>query len=213
MKHILKNIKAVGFDVDGTLYNIPADMSIEISQEVTNLAARMLGRDVDDFAEEYVQKREDFRSNTMTLNSYGLDGEKIFQQVVDEFPMEKYVKKDMRLIQIIETLKKKYTLFIITNGSQRQVDRKLDLIGLNKNDFHPRIYCYDQGWLKPDPAPFLAALEDLKLTPEECVYIGDREDIDIQAAQAVGMKGIYMRGESTVADAYCESVYDIVNVL
>lgn len=206
-------LKAVGFDVDGTLYSIPDVMSIEISREVTQMAARILGRDVDEFAEEYVQKRDHLRSNTMTLNSYGLDGEKIFQGVVDNFPMEKYVSRDEKLIKIIARLKEKYQLFIITNGSAKQVDRKLKLIGLDKNDFNPRIYCYDQGWLKPDPAPFLAALESLELQAAECVYIGDREDIDIESAQAVGMKTIYIRGESKLADSYCDTVYDIVNIL
>ncbi len=208
-----RKIKAVGFDVDGTLYNIPEKMSIDISTKVTRIAADILGRDSDDFEEEYVIKREELRSNTLTLTSFGLDGEKIFQQVFDKFPLEKYVKQDEKLVAMIAKLKKKYKLFIVTNGSGRQVERKLKLIGLSKNDFDPRIYCYDQGWLKPEPAPFLAALEDLMVPAEQTVYVGDREDIDIEGAKAVGMKTIYIRGESKIADGWVESVYDILSVL
>jgi putative hydrolase of the HAD superfamily len=206
-------IKAVGFDVDGTLYNIPDEMSIDVSNTVTQKAAQLLGRDVDDFEEEYVKKREELRSNTLTLLSFGLDGEKIFQQVIDEFPLEKYIKKDQKLISVIAGLKKKYRLFIITNGSGRQVERKLKLIGLDKNDFSPRIYAYDQGWVKPEPAPYLAALEDLQLPAEQTIYIGDREDVDLEGAKAVGMKTLYIRGKSDAADAYVDSVYDIEQVL
>lgn len=209
----VKKIKAVGFDVDGTLYNIPDEMSIEVSNEVTRIAAKLLNRELDDFEEEYIARREKYRGNTLTLGSFGLDGEQIFQKVIDDFPMEKYIKKDHKLIKMIAGLKMKYRVFIITNGSGRQVERKLKLMGLDKNDFNPRIYAYDQGWVKPEPTPFLAAIESLQLQPEETVYVGDREDVDIEGAKAVGMQTIYIRGESTVADASVESVYDILQVL
>lgn len=209
----LKKIHAVGFDVDGTLYHIPEAMSVEVSTTVTQRAADMLGRNIDDFEEEYLEVREKLRSNTMTLQHFGLDGEAIFQRVIDDFPLEKYIKSDPRMSTIITKLAQKYRLFIITNGPERQVDRKLKLIGLDKDVFNPRIYAYDHHWAKPEPAPFLAALEELTLPAENVVYVGDREDIDVQGAQAVGMKGVYIRGESTVADAWVDSVYDILSVL
>jgi len=206
-------IKAVGFDVDGTLYHIPTEMSLVISKEVIEKAAAELGRDADDFAEEYLHEREKYRGNTLTLNSFGLDGQKIFQKIVDDFPVEKYVKPDQLLVKIIDELKTKYKLFIITNGTGRQVERKLKLIGLDYHDFEPRIYCYDQGWVKPDPAPFLAAIESLNMKPEEIVYVGDRIDLDVEGAQAVGMKAIYVGGESEHAEASVETVYDTLSIL
>ena len=114
---------------------------------------------------------------------------------------------------MIDTLKKKYKIFIITNGSGSQVERKITYLGLDYHDFDPRIYCYEQGWVKPEPAPFLAAIESLNLKPEEIVYVGDRVDIDIEGAQAVSMKTILVGGESKMADASCETVYDIANAL
>ncbi len=47
------------------------------------------------------------------------------------------------------------------------------------------------------------------MRPDEIVYIGDREDIDIEGAKAVGMKTIFVGGESDKADASCQTVYDI----
>lgn len=213
------NIKAVGFDVDGTLYHIPTEMNIELGKKVIAEAAAKLGRDSDDFAEEYLREREKYRGNTLTLNSFGLDGQQIFQKIVDNFPIEKYIEIDKKLVKMIEMLKKKYQIFIITNGTGRQVEQKLQLIGLDYHDFDPRIYCYDQGWVKPDPAPFLAAIESLKLSPEEIVYVGDREDIDIEGAKTVGMRTIFVGGPlassglKSLADETCENVYDLAKVL
>ncbi len=205
----LGNIKAIGFDVDGTLYHPPERMTMEVGKILIEKAAKELSRDPDDIAEEYLKKRDEYRSNTKTLNSFGLDGERIFQEVWDAIAIEKYVIPDEKLVKLIAGLKKKYQLFIITNGSGHQVERKITYLGLNFHDFDPRIYCYDQGWVKPEPAPFLAAIESLNLKPEEIVYIGDREDIDVEGARTVGMKTIYVGGKSELADVSCEVVYDI----
>lgn len=213
MNKKLVGIKAVGFDVDGTLYHIPTEMALVISREVIEKAAAELGRDTDDFAEEYLKEREKYRGNTLTLNSFGLDGQQIFQKIVDDFPVEKYVKQDKKLVSMIRELKKKYQVFIITNGTGRQVERKLKLIGLDYKDFDPRIYCYDQGWVKPDPAPFLAAIESLKVKPDEVVYVGDRIDLDVEGAKAVGMKSVFVGGESAAAEASIETVYDTLTIL
>ena len=208
-----KSVKAVGFDVDGTLYHAPEAMSVEVGKILIQKAAEALSQDPDELAEEYLKRRDEYRSNTQTLNSFGLDGERIFQDVWDTIAIEKYVIPDKKLVKMIETLKKKYKLFIITNGSGSQVERKITYLGLDYHDFDPRIYCYDQGWVKPEPAPFLAAIESLNLKPEEIVYVGDREDIDIEGAKAVSMKTILVGGSSPVADASCETVYDIANAL
>ncbi len=205
----LKGIKAIGFDVDGTLYHAPDAMSQQIGKILIQKAAEALSQDPDEIVEEYLKRREQFRSNTLTLNSFGLDGEKLFQNVWDQVEIHKYVSKDLKLVKMMSELKKKYRLFVITNGSGRQVERKMTHLGLDYHDFDPRIYCYDHGWVKPDPQPFLAAIESLETSPQEIVYIGDREDIDIEGAKAVGMQTIFVGGESDKADASCQTVYDI----
>ncbi|MFH2085885.1 MAG: HAD family hydrolase [bacterium] len=192
----INQIRAVGFDVDGTMYHSTVEMGQEVGKQVIEQAARELAKDPDEIVEEYLERREKYRGNTLTLNSFGLDGEKIFQDVWDQFPIEKFVRKDSKLVSLITKLKKRYRLFLISNGTGRQVERKLGVLGLNYHDFDPRIYCYDQGWVKPDPQPFLAAIESLNMKPEEIVYVGDREDVDVEGAQTVGMKTIFVGGPS-----------------
>jgi putative hydrolase of the HAD superfamily len=208
-----QKIRAIGFDVDGTLYNTPDAMSVAVGKILIEKVAQGLGRDIDEVAEEYLAKREQLRSNTLTINSFGLDGEALFQAVWDGIALEKYVVADQKLATIIASLKKRYRLFIISNGTGRQVERKLNHLGLNHLDFDPRIYCYDHHWAKPEPAPFLSAIESLGLKPEEVVYVGDREDVDIDGAAAVGMQTLLVGNVSASASASIESVYDIVNVL
>jgi len=208
----MKNIKAIGFDVDGTLYHSPPAMTSEIGRILIQKVASALSQDPDELAEEYLKRRDAYRSNTQTLNSFGLDGERIFQNVWDTIAIEKYVSKDTRLVKMIAGLKKKYQLFIITNGTRLQVEKKMIHLGLDYHDFDPRICCYDQGWVKPEPSSFLAAIESLAMEPSETVYVGDREDTDVEGAQAVGMKTIYVGGKSSKSDLSCDDIYGLESV-
>jgi HAD superfamily hydrolase (TIGR01549 family) len=51
------------------------------------------------------------------------------------------------------------------------------------------------GSVKPDAGIFQAALRDMKLAPEQCVYVGDRYDCDVQGSRAAGMVPIWIVGE------------------
>ncbi len=215
MKNMLnvKQIKAVGFDVDGTLYHSTQELQIAVGKEIVGEAARLIGQDPDELAEEYLKRREQYRSNTMTLNSFGLPGEEIFQKIWNEVPLQKYIKPDPKLAKMLVNLSKSYRLFIISNGRAVEIKKKLMYLGVDFKLFDPLIACYDLGWVKPEPSPYLLAIESLNLRPEEIVYVGDREDLDVEGAQAVGMKTIYVGGMSEKAEASIESVYDIVSIL
>lgn len=205
-------IKAIGFDVDGTLYKMTSEIYNVLSTEIAKVAAEKLGRDETEFVTEYLAKRVELGGNTMTLDSYGFKGQEIYQQVFDKFPIEEFVGRDALLAEMVTKLKQQYRLFIISNGTGRQVERKLKILDLNYLDFEPRIYCYDQGWAKPEKEPFLSAVDKLGLLPEEIVYVGDKEEFDILGAKAVGMRAIMVGGESHKADVSVLEIYGLSDI-
>jgi len=75
---------------------------------------------------------------------------------------------------------------IVTNKATRFTAPLVDLLGVSP----ACVICGDTTpHLKPHPAPLLAAAEQLKLAPADCIYVGD--DLrDIQAARAAGMRSI-----------------------
>jgi phosphoglycolate phosphatase len=75
---------------------------------------------------------------------------------------------------------------IVTNKATRFTERIVSQLGLEPDC----VACGDTTpHLKPHPAPLLHAAEQLKLSPQECVYLGD--DLrDMQAAHAAGMRPI-----------------------
>jgi FMN phosphatase YigB (HAD superfamily) len=43
------------------------------------------------------------------------------------------------------------------------------------------------GWRKPKPVIFETALDRMALAPADALFVGDRADIDVLGARAVGM--------------------------
>jgi HAD superfamily hydrolase (TIGR01509 family) len=55
------------------------------------------------------------------------------------------------------------------------------------------------GLFKPDPAIFQLGLDNLGITPEEAIFVGDRPDNDVMPAKALGMRTIrFKRGNQYV---------------
>lgn len=209
----LKDIKAVGFDVDGTLYKSNAQLNEWFNQRLISLVAEKVGKKVQETWPEFLRRKQEFGSTTLTLNSFGLDGEKIFQQLFDIAPIERFVIPDVRLHDLMDELDLEYRLFIVSNGTRRQIERKLRLLGINPGMFDPLVACYDEGDIKPHPGPFLKALDVLDLAPIEVLYVGDREDTDIQGAKGAEMKACLVWGKSEKADLSLGNIYSLREVL
>ena len=55
------------------------------------------------------------------------------------------------------------------------------------------VFSTDLGWLKPHPAPYRAAAQRLGLSPQTLVMVGDDWEIDVRAAQRLGIRAIWLR--------------------
>ena len=57
------------------------------------------------------------------------------------------------------------------------------------------VFSTDLGWLKPHPAPYRAAAQRLGLSLQSLVMVGDDWEIDVRAAQRLGIRGIWLRAD------------------
>lgn len=53
------------------------------------------------------------------------------------------------------------------------------------------------GWRKPAPAIFAEALRRLQVAPREALFVGDRADIDVAGAHAVGLRTAWLNPNRT----------------
>lgn len=85
--------------------------------------------------------------------------------------------------------------------------------------FRASVAAHRFGFAKPHASIFHAACEELGVTPEEAVYVGDDPVLDVEGAQKAGMRGIWMNRQQlkparslpqhVSPDAICATLYDL----
>ena len=99
--------------------------------------------------------------------------------------------------EILDYLKKKYKLHIITNGFEEIQTKKM----INSNIYHyfdKIITSESVGVKKPNPKVFNYALEQANAKKEHSIMIGDNVEADIRGALKVGMKAIHCNFENSI---------------
>lgn len=87
--------------------------------------------------------------------------------------------------QTLERLALRFSLGVITNGNA-------DVRRLGLADYFQFALCAEElGIGKPDPLPFLTALQRAGVAAAQAVHIGDHPGDDIAGARAAGMQAIW----------------------
>jgi putative hydrolase of the HAD superfamily len=90
-------------------------------------------------------------------------------------------------LEVLNYLRPKYRLHIITNGFREVQEGKLRISGLNRY-FECIITSEEAGYMKPDIRIFEYALRCARAIPEKSLMIGDDFLVDIEGAKAAGME-------------------------
>ncbi|MDR7129439.1 putative hydrolase of the HAD superfamily [Algoriphagus sp. 4150] len=93
-------------------------------------------------------------------------------------------------IEILEYLKPKYKLNVITNGFDESQAKKMNSSGLS-DYFELVVTSETTGYKKPDPKIFQYALEQAGARKENSLMIGDSPVSDIQGAQGAGIDQVF----------------------
>jgi FMN phosphatase YigB (HAD superfamily) len=98
------------------------------------------------------------------------------------------------LSTLAELRRRGFRLGAVTNrshGGRRFVDELRESGFLEY--FETLAISCDDGWLKPHPALFQRALDDLRIGPAEAVMVGDQLRADVMGAKALGMVAVWKR--------------------
>lgn len=97
--------------------------------------------------------------------------------------------------ELLDYLKEKYELHIITNGFQEVQSLKMSKSGI-LDYFNQVISSESVGVKKPNPRVFEFAMQEAKTKPTSSMMIGDNIEADIQGALNVGMNVIHFNSEN-----------------
>jgi putative hydrolase of the HAD superfamily len=84
-----------------------------------------------------------------------------------------------------------YQMGIVSNGERRQQQYKLEKTGIDRY-FGPLILSAECGVAKPARGIFELACDSMGAPPSQAIYVGDRCDVDAEAARSVGMHGVWL---------------------
>ena len=199
-------IRAVGFDVDGTLYKNSTMYSRSIVWAVRNLKLFNAFRDarhelrtirpIKDFRRlqaELVAKRLGLdTSSASTLIDQKIYGE--WSRVFKGIPLARGIR------QTLNSLKSSGLKLAVL--SDFPVDTKLADIGLD-NYWELAISTENLGYLKPNPEGFKALCDGLGCSPSEVLYVGNSHRYDMIGASSLGMLTAHFanrRHKKSVAD-------------
>ena len=128
----------------------------------------------------------------VAFQKYGLNDRDFAGLFANEYLANAPLKKALfpGAIEVLDYLKDKYTMHIITNGFKEVQATKIEANDLGKY-FATVTVSEEVGVRKPFPEVFLHAMKKAGTNPEESIMIGDGLDVDIEGAKNVGMDQIY----------------------
>ena len=190
-------LRAVVFDLDDTLY---PERSFVLSgfRAVAMWAEEHLGISADQALTELYQLFEGgIRGNTFNrwLESHGLKNEDWVPQMVQVYrEHEPHIEPYPEVPVLLRRLRLHYRLGLVSDGYAKVQRRKLTALGL-ASCFDVLIFSDEWGreaW-KPNSKPFEIALERLKVTGSEAIYVADNPTKDFLGARQVGMWTVRVR--------------------
>lgn len=192
-------IRAVLFDLDLTLLNRDASIELFAGRQHDRLSACMshipkeqyVSRFIALDSRGYVWKDKVYRQLIAELGIKGIAWEELLEDYLTEF--HRSCIPYPNLTNMLEQLKAMGLLLgLITNAEGDFQYRNIGALGIEPY-FSTLLISGREGIKKPDPEIFLRALARLDVKAGESVYIGDHPVNDVQAARAVGMKGVWKR--------------------
>ena len=220
-------IRAVIFDLDNTLTDFMRMKDVSVDSAIESMIDAGLEMSADD------AKRRLFEI-------YGREGIED-QRVFDKFLIEQFGEIDPMIHTaairgyrrgreytlvlyphvrrtLLAVAKRGLKLAVISDAPRYQAWSRLCYLQLQH--YFDHVITFDDTQVrKPNPAPFMKALELLVMNPDEVIMVGDWPERDMEGAKGVGIKTVYARygdtsgASSSGADYEIDSIAELVPII
>lgn len=148
---------------------------------------------------------------TNGLQALGIEDQELGHKLGELFPEFRrnlpFVYEDT--FQVLDTLKAKYKLLLLTNGSPSLQTEKLVMTPKLIPYFDHIVISGNYGRGKPDPTIFEHALSLLSLNPKEAIMVGDNLNSDILGSNRAGIRNVWINREGMKAKEEIPASYEI----
>jgi glucose-1-phosphatase len=207
----MQKIKNIIFDLGGVLINLDNKLTEKafVDLGAKNFAQYFGHGFAASFFKEYEVGKisdEEFIQNLRQLGGLDVPDEtiiKAWDALLLDFPPQR--------IELLKTLANQYRIFLFsnTNALHMKTVRKIyqDTFGEETLDdlFEKAYYSNVLGMRKPDVLSYQYITNENNLDPSETLFVDDAW-INVEGANAAGLKGFYVEPGKTVLDANWESL-------
>jgi putative hydrolase of the HAD superfamily len=232
------DIRAIAFDVNGTLVKILADDGDERAFRAAAHFLTYQGIDLHryELRELYFQLlKEQLRTSQERYPEFDAVG--IWRSIIEDhqtdftraLPAAKLEQLPLSLAElargvsrrrlglypyvreVLDVLRERYPLAVVTDAQSAYARSELHKVGL-LGYFDPIVVSGDHGYRKPDPRLFRLALDGMAVAAENTLYVGNDMYRDIYGAREAGLTTVMFdsdQGEKTYRD--CAPDYTITD--
>ncbi|HEY4673415.1 MAG TPA: HAD family hydrolase [Nitrososphaerales archaeon] len=212
-------VKAVIFDMDGTI-NTSKKYYEAYDEYAMSILSRILKISNDDAAEKMKELRKSAIGFTKRVELMGVPRLQFYREMAAMVPCKELIKKDVKLAKMLKQLHALgYKLGLLTNTGRPLVEKILEALGISFETFDV-LATSTETELKPSEEPYIYIAKKLGVPLQDCAYVGDRYEMEIETAEKLDMITIMLRhsmledsSKRGRSDHVIKSIYEIPSLL
>ena len=188
---VLSVLKALLFDLDGTLY-----MSTALGREIRRSACRYVAdlrgigiAEADLLISEAKARLTATSGNDTPMSlaciDLGGDLQELHRRFAEEIDPAPFLSRDARVAELLKILGSSFDLYLYTNNNRTLSAAIMRLIGVT--GLFKEVFTIEDSWRpKPNREALAEILRMVGRKPEECLFVGDRYDVDLRLPAEMG---------------------------
>lgn len=181
------------FDLDGTLY-VDRELAQAIHQSACRYIAGLRSVTMEEADRLIRSTKERLTAATGwrtplsgACRELGGDLPALHRHFAEEIDPAALISPDSRVNELLSALAEQYGLYIYTNNNRFLTDRIVRTLGLP--DVFRHTFTIEDTWCpKPDRESLERHLAVIGAEADECLFVGDRYDIDLRLPESLGSR-------------------------